>query len=104
MPLKVKELRNRADDSARNNLMHEQEGIRFTAPLSGQHFEHLLTTISSLYEKNKNQLGLVLDFWCPPDGNTGVVERFPQRQVNKTQNHTLVSRAIIKSFFFLMAF
>ena len=29
MPLKVKELRNRADEAARNKLMHEQEGVIF---------------------------------------------------------------------------
>ena len=33
MPLKVKELRNRADDAARNKLMHEQEGVQFNVPL-----------------------------------------------------------------------
>jgi nuclear pore complex protein Nup205 len=38
MPLKVKDLRNRADDAARNKMMHEHEGIQYSVPLSGKHF------------------------------------------------------------------
>ena len=49
MPLKVKELRNRADDAARNQLMHEQEGIQYSVPLQGQHFSQLLASLASLY-------------------------------------------------------
>ena len=49
MPLKVKELRNRADDAARNKLMHEQEGIQFNVPLQGQHFEQLMCSVAQLY-------------------------------------------------------
>ena len=49
MPLKVKELRNRADEAARNKLMHEQEGIQYTVPLAGQHFENLLAALAALY-------------------------------------------------------
>ena len=38
MPLRIKELRNRADEAARNKLMHEQEGIVYTVPAAGQAF------------------------------------------------------------------
>ena len=76
MPLKVKELRNRADESARNKMMHEQEGVQFTVPLSGQHFENLLNALGQLYKFDK--YGLILDFWSSNDN----VERLPQRQVS----------------------
>lgn len=84
MPLKVKELRNRADESARNQIMHQQEGIQYNIPLSGQHFEHLLTSISKLYSIDDLGLGLVLDYWCPTSGenNTSENNRLPQRQVS----------------------
>lgn len=76
MPLKVKELRNRADESARNKLMHEHEGIQFTVPLAGQHFENLLAALAALY-KNDN-CELILDFWCPTEN----MDRLPHRQVS----------------------
>ncbi len=82
MPLKVKELRNRADDAARNNMMHEHEGIQYTVPLAGQHFEHLLRSIAALYESDDLKLGLAMDYWCPPDISSGLAERCPQRQVS----------------------
>ncbi len=82
MPLKVKELRNRADDAARNSLMHEHEGVHYTVPMAGQHFEHLLRTIAALYRSDDLKLGLVLDYWCPSDVNSSVMERCPQRQVS----------------------
>eukprot|EP00095_Tigriopus_kingsejongensis_P011855 maker-scaffold180_size281610-snap-gene-0.27 protein:Tk11855 transcript:maker-scaffold180_size281610-snap-gene-0.27-mRNA-1 annotation:"nuclear pore complex protein nup205" len=83
MPLKVKELRNRADDAARNCLMHEQEGIHYNVPKAGQHFEHMMHTIAKLYEEDPLNLGLALEYWCPPDGNSsGIAERYPQRQVS----------------------
>ena len=67
MPLKIKELRNRADDSARNAVMHEQEGIQYTVPLGGQHFSQLLVTISSLYTGDPLDLGLADSYWCSTD-------------------------------------
>ena len=83
----MKELRNRADDAARNILMHEQEGIAYAAPLAGQHFEHLLGAIAALYSNDDLGLGLASDFWCPMDGgmnsaSNSMVERFPLRQVS----------------------
>ena len=59
----MKEIRNRADESARNKQMHEQEGVQFTVPLAGQHFESLLTALGVLYTNDNH--GLILDFWCP---------------------------------------
>ena len=86
--LKVKELRNRADDAARNIMMHEQEGIAYAAPLAGQHFENLLAAIAALYSNDDLGLGLAAEFWCPSDGgmmsssaSNSMVERYPQRQV-----------------------
>ena len=52
MPLKIKELRNCADDSEHNAVMHEQ------------HFSQLLVTISSLYTRDKLDLGLADLYWC----------------------------------------
>ena len=59
----MKEIRNRADDAARNILMHEQEGIAYASPLAGQHFEHLLGAIAALYSNDELGLGLAADFW-----------------------------------------
>jgi hypothetical protein len=61
--LKVKELRNRADEGARNKLMHENEGVMYAVPLAGQHLEHLLNTIATLYGKNDLGLSLMLEYW-----------------------------------------
>ena len=83
MPLKVKELRNRADDAARNNMMHENEGIAYQVPPAGQHFQHLLLTIAKLYAVDDLGLGLNCEFWCPASGSelNMTTERYPQRQV-----------------------
>ena len=94
MPLKVKELRNRADDAARNKMMHEQEGIQFNVPLQvinfsytlpssffkkcifstqGQHFEQLMCCLSKLYDSCAgSHRDLVLDFWCPVETSTNM--------------------------------
>ena len=84
MPLKVKELRNRADDAARNKLMHEQEGIQFNVPLQGQHFEQLLCSIAKLYNdiEDPTHLDLLLDFWCPIETSASGIERYPSRQIS----------------------
>jgi len=86
MPLKVKELRNRSDDAARNHLAHEQEGVHYAVPLAGQHFEHLLRSLAALHRRDELNLGLVTDFWCPtPEANApaaSMTERIPQRQVS----------------------
>ncbi len=55
MPLKIKELRNRADDAARNKMMHEQEGIQYNIPPAGQHFQQLLLTVAGTILEEKEQ-------------------------------------------------
>ena len=83
MPLKVKDLRNRADDAARNKMMHEHEGIQYAVPLSGQHFEYFLHCINQLYlSTNEATSNLILDYWCPIDGGSGNIERYPSRQIS----------------------
>ena len=64
MPLKIKELRNRADDSARNAVMHEQEGISYNVPLAGPHFGQLLVLISQLYTGDPLDTCLADVYWC----------------------------------------
>ncbi|XP_040581995.1 nuclear pore complex protein Nup205 [Lepeophtheirus salmonis] len=95
MPLKVKELRNRADDAGRNKLMHDQEGISYAVPLAGQHFEHLLNTISSLYKDDSLALGLMLEYWCPSEGG----ERLPVRQVSLNKFVRLAGDLLVPSLF-----
>ena len=73
MPLKIKELRNHADDSARNALMHEQEGIQYTAPLSGQHFSQILTTVSQMYAGDSLDLSLA-DLYCCLTESSGAAD------------------------------
>ena len=83
MPLKVKDLRNRADDAARNKMMHENEGIQYSVPLNGQHFEYFLHCINQLYlSTNESTSNLILDYWCPMDGGGGNIERYPSRQIS----------------------
>ena len=72
MPLRIKELRNRADEAARNKLMHEQEGIVYTVPAAGQHFGQLLLAVAALYAGDPLELGLAAAYWCPTDQAAGV--------------------------------
>jgi len=82
MPLKIKELRNRADDSARNALMHEQEGIQYTPPLAGQHFSQILGTVSQLYTGDTLDLSLADLYWCPVESTGAADSRHcPAKQV-----------------------
>ncbi|XP_042900797.1 nuclear pore complex protein Nup205 isoform X2 [Parasteatoda tepidariorum] len=66
MPLKVKELRNRGDETARIIESHFREGLEPPSNLP-LHFEHLLNLISDLYLKDPLNLELAADFWCPSD-------------------------------------
>jgi hypothetical protein len=76
----VKDLRNRADEGARNKVMYENQGIVYTVPLAGQHLEHLLNSIAALYGDDSLGLSLMLEFWCPTSGESAN-ERFPARQL-----------------------
>nr|CAD7264264.1 unnamed protein product [Timema shepardi] len=66
MPTKVKELRNRGDETARTVQVYAHEGLEPPASLT-HHFEHLLLTVERFYRDNPLGLELALDFWCPTD-------------------------------------
>jgi len=101
MPLKIKELRNRADDAARNKMMHEQEGIQYNVPLVGQHFQHLLYTIPKLYAKDTLDLRLGENYWCPTDGVSGATDtrNCPTKQVSLYKFVRLAGDLLMPSLF-----
>ncbi|KAL8613661.1 hypothetical protein ACOMHN_029753 [Nucella lapillus] len=65
MPLKVKELRNRGDETARIIMAHQMEGIE--PPPQRRDFQCMLELIGDLYSKDPLKLELALEFWCPLD-------------------------------------
>ncbi|CAG0883896.1 unnamed protein product [Cyprideis torosa] len=65
MPLKIKEMRNRADEAARLAEAHMQHGLDPPRNLP-QDFSDLLTFLTKFYEKDR--WGLRQDYWCPVDG------------------------------------
>uniref|UniRef100_A0A8C8VRA0 Nucleoporin 205 n=1 Tax=Pelusios castaneus TaxID=367368 RepID=A0A8C8VRA0_9SAUR len=90
MPMKVKQLRNRADEDARMIHMSMQMGNE--PPLSlRRDLEHLMLLIAELYKKDPFNLELALEYWCPSEplqsstimgSYLGVAhQRPPQRQV-----------------------
>ncbi|XP_049630227.1 nuclear pore complex protein Nup205 [Suncus etruscus] len=90
MPMKVKQLRNRADEDARMIHMSVQMGNE--PPISlRKDLEHLMLLIGELYKKNAFNLELALEYWCPSEplqtstimgSYLGVAhQRPPQRQV-----------------------
>ncbi|KAG6926829.1 nucleoporin 205 [Chelydra serpentina] len=90
MPMKVKQLRNRADEDARMIHMSMQMGNE--PPISlRRDLEHLMLLISELYRKDPFNLELALEYWCPSEplqsstimgSYLGVAhQRPPQRQV-----------------------
>ena len=94
----MKELRNRADEGARNKMIHENEGIVYAVPLSGQHLEHLLNTIAALYASDDLGLSLMLEFWCPTSGDSSN-ERFPTRQLALSKFVRLTGDLLMPSLF-----
>lgn len=76
MPLKVKELRSRAEDAARTVQSYAQQGLE-PPPNLPHHYEHLMLTISRLYREDPLNLDLVLDYWCPTESTTS--SAFPYR-------------------------
>ncbi|XP_012279262.1 nuclear pore complex protein Nup205 isoform X2 [Orussus abietinus] len=85
MPLKVKELRNRADESMRLIQAYQQEGIEPPMNLD-DHFEYLMLTVAQLYKKDPLKLNLAMDFWCQHTDSSHVppshhANRLPSRQV-----------------------
>ncbi|KAL5010671.1 hypothetical protein ScPMuIL_012976 [Solemya velum] len=84
MPLKVKELRNRGDETARILMAHTQEGLDPPQMLR-RDFEQMLKLIEVVYEKDPLHLELSVDYWCPSELSS-VQESFyhyrpPQKQV-----------------------
>ena len=45
-------------------MMHEQEGIQYSVPVAGQHFQQLLLSVASLYSGDSLELGLSVAYWC----------------------------------------
>uniref|UniRef100_A0A8C0LUB7 Nucleoporin 205 n=1 Tax=Canis lupus dingo TaxID=286419 RepID=A0A8C0LUB7_CANLU len=90
MPMKVKQLRNRADEDAR--IIHMSMQMGNEPPISlRRDLEHLMLLIGELYKKNPFNLELALEYWCPSEplqtstimgSYLGVAhQRPPQRQV-----------------------
>ncbi|KAL6443193.1 hypothetical protein ACFW04_002850 [Cataglyphis niger] len=85
MPVKVKELRNRADESMRLIQAFQQEGIEPPMNLDN-HFEYLMLMIAELYKEDPLKLNLAMDYWCHHTDTTHVsapayISRLPSRQV-----------------------
>ncbi|XP_069619286.1 nuclear pore complex protein Nup205 isoform X1 [Ranitomeya imitator] len=90
MPMKVKQLRNRAEEDARLIHMSLQMGSEPPSSLR-RDLEHLMLLIGELYKKDSFHLELALEFWCPTEplqsttmmgSYLGVAhQRPPQRQV-----------------------
>ncbi|XP_076311365.1 nuclear pore complex protein Nup205 isoform X1 [Tachypleus tridentatus] len=81
MPLKVKELRNRGDETARIIAAHVQEGLESPVDLP-RHFEQLLELIAELYSKDPLGLELISEYWCPDNTADTFTYRPIQRQVS----------------------
>ena len=85
MPLKVKELRSRADESMRLIQAHQQAGIEPPVNLDN-HFEYLMLMVAELYKQDPLNLNLVIDYWCQHNENSHLPNsihnnRLPSRQV-----------------------
>ncbi|XP_077593969.1 nuclear pore complex protein Nup205 isoform X2 [Stigmatopora nigra] len=66
MPMKVKHLRNRADEDAR--LLHMSLQMDNEPPSSmRKDLDQLMTLIGEFYKKDPFSMELGLDFWCPTD-------------------------------------
>ncbi|KAI4886720.1 hypothetical protein NFI96_014775 [Prochilodus magdalenae] len=66
MPMKVKQLRNRADEDARLIHMALQMGSEPPSSLR-KDLEHLMVLIGEFYSKDPFGLELALEFWCPTE-------------------------------------
>lgn len=85
MPVKIKELRSRADESMRLIQAFQHEGIEPPMNLDN-HFEYLMLMIAELYKKDPLNLNLAMDYWCHHTDTTHVsapayISRLPSRQV-----------------------
>ncbi|XP_056333845.1 nuclear pore complex protein Nup205 [Danio aesculapii] len=66
MPMKVKQLRNRADEDARLFHMALQMGSEPPSSLR-KDLDHLMILIGEFYSKDPFELELALEFWCPSE-------------------------------------
>ncbi|XP_030645807.1 nuclear pore complex protein Nup205 [Chanos chanos] len=66
MPMRVKQLRNRADEDARLIHMTLQMGSEPPSSLR-KDLEHLMILIGEFYSKDPFGLELALEFWCPTE-------------------------------------
>lgn len=66
MPMKVKQLRNRADEDARLVHMSLQMGSELPSSLR-KDLDHLMILIGEFYSKDPFGLELGLEFWCPTE-------------------------------------
>lgn len=66
MPMKVKQLRNRADEDARLIHMALQMGSEPPSSLR-KDLDHLMILIGEFYSKDPFELELALEFWCPSE-------------------------------------
>lgn len=85
MPLKVKELRSRADESVRLIQAYQQEGIEPPVNLDN-HFKYLMLMVAELYKSDPLNLNLAMDYWCQNSEtshvpNTTLSSKLPSRQV-----------------------
>ncbi|XP_014480279.1 PREDICTED: nuclear pore complex protein Nup205 [Dinoponera quadriceps] len=81
MPMKVKELRSRADESIRLIQAFQQECIKPPMNLDN-HFEYLMLMVAELYKKDPLKLNLAMDYWCHhTDTTPAYISRLPPRQV-----------------------
>ncbi|XP_066580685.1 nuclear pore complex protein Nup205 [Amia ocellicauda] len=66
MPMKVKQLKNRADEDARLVHINLQMGSELPAALR-KDLEHLMILIGEFYGKDPFNLELALEYWCPSE-------------------------------------
>ncbi|KAI4469467.1 nuclear pore complex protein [Holotrichia oblita] len=78
---KVKEMRIKADESARTMQANAQHGIEAPNNLP-KHFEDFLYYISKFYERDPLNLHLMLDYWCSFDNSSKENIRVPTKSVS----------------------
>ncbi|XP_059166343.1 nuclear pore complex protein Nup205-like isoform X2 [Physella acuta] len=69
MPLKIKELRNRGDETCRILLAHQAEGLE--PPQLRKELHEFMVLVGDLYEKDPLNLQLALEYWSLPEPGTG---------------------------------
>ncbi|XP_014204256.1 nuclear pore complex protein Nup205 [Copidosoma floridanum] len=84
MPLKVKELRSRDDESMRLIHAYQQEGLEPPMNLDN-HFKYFMLMIAELYANDPLNLNLAMDYWCQHSETShisnSIYTRLPSRQV-----------------------